>query len=294
MALIDESDREFFRENGYVKLEGVVPDRLCEAVVEDIFEFTGRDPDDPETWFRTPKGMDEQFSAAGMLELYHRQSMWDVRQHPRTYQAFAELLDEERLWVSIDRVNMTPPSREDHPDLDHGFVHWDVDLAAVPTPIPRPHGVQGVVYLDDTSAGQGGFCCVPELYREIDEEWLVERRSNREDPTELTEADLADYDVEFVPGERGDLVIWDRLTPHGNGTNDAEEPRFAQYVLMFPEAFADAERRDARVRSWRESRAPPGDPFPGDPRELEAETGPAELTPLGRKLLGADPWPNWQ
>jgi hypothetical protein len=207
---------------------------------------------------------------------------------------FAELLEEERLWLSIDRVNMTPPSREDHPELDHGFVHWDVDLEDVPTPIPRPYGVQGVVYLDDTSADQGGFCGVPELYGDIDEEWLTGRRGNREDPTELTDDDLKGHEVEFIPGHQGDLVIWDTLSPHGNGVNDDDDPRYAQYVNMSPESFADIEHRERRVESWRNSEAPHGDPFPGDPRELEAETGPADLTPLGRKLLGLDPWPGWR
>lgn len=291
-SLLDRSDREFFAENGYLKIEGAVPAERCQAVVDDIHAFTGRDPDDPDSWYEPPKGLDEQFSSAGMVEMYHRQSMWAVRQHPRVYQAFAELLGEERLWVSIDRVNMTPPAREAHPELDRGFVHWDVDLTAVPTPVPRPHGVQGVVYLTDTSADQGGFCCVPELYRDIDEEWLADRRE-QEEPNDLSEAELADYDVEAIPGEQGDIVIWDRLCPHGNGRNHADRPRFAQYVLMTPESFADSEKRAARTESWRESTAPPGAAFPGDPRELEAETPPAELTPLGRKLLGLDPWPGW-
>jgi len=293
MPLLDDGDREFFHENGYLKIENAVPADLCEAVVDDVLSFTGRDRDDPDSWYRPPKGLDEQFSAAGMIELYHAQSMWDVRQHPRVYQAFAELLEEPHLWTSIDRVNMTPPRRGDHPELNRGFVHWDVDLSEVPTPIPRPHGVQGVVYLDDTSEEQGGFCCVPELYAEIDDEWLIERRETRENPSALPEADLEGYEVASIPGEQGDLVIWDRMTPHGNGENLADAPRYAQYVLMYPEAFGDAERRERRVRTWRDSAPPAGDPFPGDPRELEAETGPAELTPLGRKLLGIDPWEDW-
>lgn len=293
MSLLDDADHEFFRENGYLKVENAVPEELCEAVIDDIYSFTGRDPDDPDTWYRPPKGLDEQFSASGMLEMYHRQSMWDTRQHPRLYQAFAELLEEPQLWTSMDRVNMTPPRREEHPELNSGFVHWDADLTAVPTPIPRPHGVQGVLYLDDTSEEQGGFCCVPELYREIDEKWLEERRESRDDPNALPGEELEEYEIEAIPGEQGDLVIWDRLTPHGNGENLADAPRFAQYILMYPEAFADAERRERRVEKWHNSEPPESDAFPGDPRELEAETGPAELTPLGRKLLGADPWGHW-
>jgi hypothetical protein len=293
MSILDDADRECFRENGYLKLENAVPVERCEAVIDDIYSFTGRTPEDPDSWYRPPKGLDEQFSAAGAIEMYHRQSMWDVRQHPRVYQAFAELLGTERLWTSIDRVNMTPPARDDHPELDAGFVHWDVDLGEVPRPIPSPYGVQGVVYLDDTGPEQGGFRCVPDLYGELDGEWLTERRADREEPSVLTESDLEGYEVESIPGEQGDLVIWDRMTPHGNGRNDADAPRFAQYVLMYPEAFADVDRRERRVAAWREGTAPAGGAFPGDPRELEAETAPADLTPLGRRLLGLDPWTGW-
>ena len=293
MPLVTDEEHAFFRENGYVKLEGVVPEALCEAVIDDIFTHTGRDRDDPETWYDPPKGLDEQFSSAGMLEMYHRQSMWDVRQHRHTYQAFAELLGTEQLWVSIDRVNMTPPSHEEHPELDYGFVHWDVTLEDVPRPVPQPHGVQGVVYLDDTTRDQGGFCCVPELFGDIDADWLDDRVASRDNPSELTEADLDDYEVEAIPGEQGDLVIWDRLCPHGNGRNQADDPRFAQYVLMSPEGFRNVERREERIDCWRNSSNPAGSAFPGDPRELEAETPPAHLTPLGRKLLGLDPWGHW-
>jgi hypothetical protein len=42
---------------------------------------------------------------------------------------------------------------------------------------------------------------------------------------------------------------------------------------------------------WRDRLPPKGSAFPGDPRrkeELHGKT--AELTPLGRKLLGLDRW----
>ena len=293
MALLDDADHEFFHTNGYLLVENVVPADLCEAVIADIYDFTGRDPDDRATWYEPPKGLDEQFSSAGMLEMYHTQAMWDVRQHPRIYQAFAELLECEQLWTSLDRVNMTPPADEAHPDLDYGFTHWDLDLSDVPRPVPSPYGVQGVVYLADTSEAQGGFQCVPSLYQEINGDWIDRRLTTRDDPNRITEDDLAEHPVEPIPGEQGDLVIWDRLTAHGNGSNNADEPRFAQYVNLRPARFANVERREYRVGTWQESKEPRGNAFPGDPRGLERETGPAVLTPLGRKLLGLDPWHGW-
>ena len=69
-----------------------------------------------------------------------------------------------------------------------------------------------------------------------------------------------------------------------------------QYVSLFTANkrwgldYADGFREE-RIRWWKERLNPPYDCFPGDKRGWEAaHYGPAELTPLGRKLLGLDPW----
>ena len=65
----------------------------------------------------------------------------------------------------------------------------------------------------------------------------------------------------------------------------------AQYISMNPADEANEELRERRVQSWKERRAPEGFAFPGDPREWEkTKYATAELTPLGRKLLGVDSW----
>ena len=49
--------------------------------------------------------------------------------------------------------------------------------------------------------------------------------------------------------------------------------------------------RQWRIDSWLHRKAPEGNPIPGDPRQWEQIHGTtAALTPLGRKLLGLDPW----
>lgn len=272
---LTEAQRRQFAEEGYVVLPGLVPPAVTEAVVAFLWEFLGMDPRDPNDWYRPPH------RPGGMVEAYQHQSLWDVRQHPPLHAAFAELFGTERLWVSLDRACMKPPRRPAHPEWDHaGFLHWDVD--------PRrwrslPFGVQGVLCLTDTAADQGGFQCVPGAHRGL-EEWLERERPPRGSRV------ATGLEAVAIPARAGDLIVWDRLLPHGNGRNVSNRPRLAQYVTLFPAAEADTRQRDRRVRQWRERRGPGGRAFPGDPRGWERRYPPAELSPLGRRLLGLDSW----
>ena len=273
------SDRAFFDENGYVVVQDAVPRENLDAVIALIWEFLGMDPNNPEDWYREP------LTKGGMLEVYQHQALWDNRQHPRVHQVFREILGTEKLWVTFDRVNMKPPSHPDHPEYEHkGFMHWDIDI----TKLPQSFGVQGVLYLTDTTEDMGGFQCVPGHHKVI-EAWA------RADPSvrgPVPKPEGAGPHVRPIPGKAGDLSIWDKRLFHGNGHNRSNRPRLAQYIAMFPARNDEAARQD-RIMRWR-NRLPPDAPWaPGDPRrkeELHGKT--AELTPLGRKLLGLDPWEN--
>jgi ectoine hydroxylase-related dioxygenase (phytanoyl-CoA dioxygenase family) len=168
-------------------------------------------------------------------------------------------------------------------------VSWDTDTSK----LPQPLRVQGVIYLTDTTPEMGGFTCIPGFIGPVLEEWIARQPADR-DPRRPDLATLPPgCEVTPIPGKAGDLVIWSTLLAHGNGHNVSDRPRFAQYVTMFPAPEgerAEAMRED-RVMRWQKRLAPDTNWVVGDPRrkeELEGKT--AELTPLGRKLLGADPW----
>jgi hypothetical protein len=275
--ILSSADHAFFEENGYVIIPNAVPRENLDAMIDTLWEFLGMDRNDPEDWYRPP------LRTSGMVEIYQHQALWDNRQHPRVYQAFTEIHGTQKLWVTIDRANLKPPRHPDHPEYDfQGFIHWDVDT----TKLPVPFGVQGVLYLADTDVDQGGFQCVPGMHRGV-EEWVRSQPPDR-DPRR---PDLTDRTVVPIPGKAGDLLIWNRLLPHGNGHNVSNRPRFAQYISMHPAREEDEERRQERVRQWREHCPPGNKVFPGDPRRIEEQFGrTAELTPLGRKLLGMDRW----
>jgi len=60
---------------------------------------------------------------------------------------------------------------------------------------------------------------------------------------------------------------------------------------MMPADESNQALVDWRVRSWRDRIAPEGYAFPGDPRRWEqTRYEQAELSALGKKLLGLDSW----
>jgi len=284
MDFMGDLEWDFLRQNGYVVLEGIVSKERCDAVIDGIWDFLERDRNNREDWYNIPEGV---MAKTRTLELYHHQSMWDNRQDPNLYEAFADVLGTEKLWVSIDRVNMTPPRREDHLEMDNNFIHWDMDTAKLLYPTPYPVKVQGVLYLADTSGEQGGFQCVPSIYRNYTE-WVQTQPDNRNPRI----PDITGHEVIPIPGRAGDLVIWDSMLPHGNGSNRAETPRYAQYITMH-RANNDLSSRKRYVESWQGNVRPetPGYPY-RDSRNWEKNhySGPAQLTALGRKLLGIDSW----
>lgn len=274
MSVIGANEREQLIEQGYLLVENVVPAELCEAVVDAIGRFLGIDPRDPNDWFRHP------LEGHGIVPLHHDQALWDVRQHPRVYELFCDIYGHGKLTVTQDRVSFKPPAAgfEAEPRVDP--VHWD----AAPHEL-RASGrlaVQGLVYLTDTAADQGGFACVPNLYRNIDA-WLEAHPPGERRP------DCREEDLVSVTGPQGSMVIWHRLMPHTSMRNHGNRPRMVQYVAM-DDRMPVASRAE-RVRDCLEKRPPAWALAQKVPGQQNPEPGPPPvLTPLGRRLAEIDPW----
>lgn len=279
--VLTDEDLAFWRDQGYVIVPEAVPQANLYALVDVIWDFMDMDRDDPDSWYSAPQGEFGMFelNRSGMVELYQHQALWDNRQHPRVYGAFVDIWETEKLWVTIDRVNLNPPAR---PDWDFkGFVHWDIDTSLRPLPV----GVQGVLALVDVKAGEGGLQVAPSFHRLFDD-WVKTQPADR-DPWK---PEISGFEMVGVEMQAGDLVIWNSMLPHGTSRNNSDKPRLAQYISMFPTPEDEALRQE-RVRSWRERMPRTGPAFPGDPRRWEIERGvTAKLTPLGEKLLGLKDW----
>jgi ectoine hydroxylase-related dioxygenase (phytanoyl-CoA dioxygenase family) len=152
---------------------------------------------------------------------------------------------------------------------------------------PDFFAVQGVLCLNDAPPELGGFTCVPGFHKIIDE-WIASHPEDRESGRPDVSKFPRGYELQPIPAKAGDLIIWDMRLPHGNGYNTSNRPRLAQYISMY-RAGKDEKAREDRIQRWRERL--PASWAPGDERGWEQKHGQtAELSPLGRKLLGLDSW----
>lgn len=280
LRVLSEEDWQFWVDNGYVIVKNAISKEQASKSAAFIWEFEGKDPNDPNTWYKTPDTHHKmiELNNAGMVEVYNHQVLWENRQSPRIHQAFADIWGTEKLWVSIDRANLNFPSR---PGFEHkGFIHWDYD------PETKPQYVQGVLALaDQTDEAMGGFQCIPELYRTYDS-WKLSQPADRN----RFRPDITGFNITKVKMEAGDLIIFNSSLPHGIRPNQSDQVRIAQYITMIPADEDNEALRQWRINAWQERLAPDNDAYPGDPLHRERNYPVAELTDLGKRLLGLERW----
>lgn len=282
LKLLSEEDWDFWTTNGYIVIRDAVPKEQVKKLADFLWEFEEKDPNNPETWYAPPRAemKMKELTNTGMVEVYNHQYLWDNRQYPKVHEAFSDIWGTERLWVTIDRANLNLPLR---PGFEYkGFIHWDYD------PETKPQNVQGVLALaDQDDENMGGFQCVPELFRTYDT-WKLTQPEDRNH----FQPDVTGFEIVKVKMNAGDLLIFNSSQPHGIRANRSHDKvRLAQYIAMMPAQEDDEALRQWRIRSWREREAPQGYAFPGDPRNWEqTRYQTAELSELGRKLLGLDRW----
>jgi hypothetical protein len=283
LRVLSDDDWRHWTTWGYVLVPNAVPPAHLERLKALLWEFQELDASDPSTWNKAQLKDNRmtELNNSGMVEIYNHQWLWDNRQYPRVYNAFVDVWDREDLWVTIDRANLNPPNRGTR--QFPGFIHWDSDTSQVPLPV----NVQGVLSLVDTDPELGGFQCVPELFRTL-EQWIALQPRDRNP----CRPDTTGFPIQFVPMKAADLLLWNTLLAHGIRPNTSgDRVRMAQYISMYPADANNAQVRETRIRSWHDREPPTGFAFPGDPREWEKTRYPrAQLSELGESLLGLRPW----
>ena len=134
--------------------------------------------------------------------------------------------------------------------------------------MPGPGSLQAVVLLTDVGRDEGGFQCLPGVYRNLDD-WL--EIFARRDDFDFYSPGLNHWKATQIDGKAGDVILWSTKLPHGSAINLSNRPRVAAFVTMQPND--DAQYRESLKSWWLTKRAPehwrglPGqfDPEPGAP-----------------------------
>ncbi|RTQ44961.1 phytanoyl-CoA dioxygenase [Hymenobacter gummosus] len=219
--VLSPADLAHWAEHGYVVLRGAISRDQARATELAVWDALGMDPQDPTSWYQRPIGK------GIMMEFYHHPTLRANRQSRRIHKAFAQLWQTPDLWPTTDRTSFNPPETPALP-FQGPRLHWDMSLEP-----PFRFGTQGLLYLCDTPAEQGAFCCVPGFHRTL-EPWLASLPPGT-DPRQV------DLDAQAVPiaAEAGDFVIWHHMLPHGSSPNRGTYPRIVQYLNMYPLDFKE-------------------------------------------------------
>src|SRR5579864_1764643 len=148
-------DMHGLRNSGWMRVDAAVPISLCHRlldVLETELAVPLNDPSRRDTYGGEMRDL---------VPIWGHQAQWDIRQYPALHQIWAAVWGSQTLCVSLDSCRFTPPWKPGY--AEPGAIHWDHN----PWDAER-RMFQGVLALTDTAADQGGFCCVPSLYRDVD------------------------------------------------------------------------------------------------------------------------------
>lgn len=91
LKVLSEQQYESWAENGFLVLEGMVDAAACAAAAAAIRDFIGADDTLPESWYkntldiyseREPSGASPLHGPCGMVQLFHHETLWALRQLP--------------------------------------------------------------------------------------------------------------------------------------------------------------------------------------------------------------------
>ena len=164
--------------------------------------------------------------------------------------------------------------------------------------------LQGVIGLEDTTAEDGGFGCIPGFHKEY-ESWAQRNLKRKKPPSKtfvkFVDAPLIRKRLTSIPLNKGDVCVWSGLLPHCNTRTTSDRWRKAMYVRY---VSAEADHPDAEwhrkvqedgLQAYKTGERPRlfslGGKTPRSRAKIEASGYRAPpLSELGSKLIGREAW----
>ncbi|GIJ78811.1 phytanoyl-CoA dioxygenase family protein [Micromonospora phaseoli] len=267
----EEVDR--FRSDGFLIVRGALSQDEARHYADLIRDLLPGDFRIPEHW-QAFDGRLKPFQAPG-VQTFDGPDFIPLFQNERLYAVMTQLLGSERLLVRDGSLAITMRNDARRAGELSQRLHLD---PAVPEDVddflftPEEIEIGGCFYFTDVEPGGGGIHVVPGGHR------FVEQKARGVSAgRQLYDKwrDIPGLETVEVTGSSGDFVLMHHLMPHAASHNRNSTTRVAQFLRY--------SRDDA---PWSVGERP------GD-RPGANGFGPAQLaamTPLGRRLLGVDPW----
>jgi len=260
-----KEQQRFLEDQGYLIIKNLIPKETCQQFVQEVVTLSQKyysiSLDDPLTW--NPQYL-------GFLDVWHNPTYYQLRQNPKLYSIFAQLLHTHRITVSLDRICLKPPyfiektegQRIEFPQYHSEFgIHTDMNLWDL-----DEMKYQGSISLVDTPIGHGGFRCIPGFHKlnKIREYRKRYERGDFHNGVPQTPPDVTDPSTNFVwfsdkeliknevveiPMEQGDVMIWSNRIPHANAVSHSNKWRIQCYVRFIPANDKHEEYRKEVARS---------------------------------------------
>lgn len=271
-ALREESVEAFFRD-GYLLVPAVLTAAEVDRYARAIVDMMPRDLTVPGEWhanagrfkpyLRGPGGAsDDAIDTPDLLPLLCNE---------RLYEVAAQLLGSRHLRVFDGSVGITMRNMSDPEHELSQVLHID---ASVPKTVDQFLGtaeelqVGGCYYLTDVEAGGGGIHVVPGGHR-----WVVEEAAKDPEGRHLYQdwKRIPDMGTVEVTGKAGDFAMLHHLMPHAASHNRRPRARLAYFVRYIRCDHAHGGDTKSVKRAYNDAQL-------------------AVMNPLGRMLLGIDPW----
>jgi ectoine hydroxylase-related dioxygenase (phytanoyl-CoA dioxygenase family) len=239
LYLVTDEERERFRRDGYVHLEGVLSDSEL-AEIESVYSrFLRREIAVPGKDLCDMSGdYDRAFDDFAIVNVmlprkYHpawQGNLYELRAH-----SIAEQLCGQGMAIDYDQLLAKRPFKDD------AVFHWHQDAAYWPA-TADPRTATCWLAIDDSTVENGCMRFVPGSH-------LVPLRAHRplksdrgESHTLLTDVDPTKDVIRLAPIRRGDITVHNERVLHGSGGNRTAGWRRA-YVVAFRSAATVAEER---------------------------------------------------